>query len=103
MPLRLRDLVSGTRGLAPRSDRSDSRRTLIGAIICSVVLLAASCGKGVEKVMTLTFSKDQPDVVTISTSTELGEAEKGSAEAAVIDREREALLNNSDEWSLRFA
>ncbi len=52
--------------------------------------------------MTLTFS-DRPDVVTISTSTELGNAERGTPEAALIEREREALLSGSDDWSIRFA
>jgi hypothetical protein len=68
-----------------------------------VILLAASCGKGVEKVVTLTFTNERPDVVTISTSTALGEAERGTPEAAVIEREREALLNQSDDWTVRFA
>jgi len=68
-----------------------------------VILLAASCGKGVEKVVTLTFTTERPDVVTISTSTDLGEAERGTPEAAIIEREREALLNHSDDWAVRFA
>src|SRR5450830_1459006 len=103
MPVGDRHLVSGTRGLAPRSDRSHSRRGLTGAIVCSVILLAASCGKGVEKIVTLTFTTERPDVVTISTSTDLGEAERGTPEAAMIEREREALLNHSDDWAVRFA
>src|SRR5512140_3663772 len=103
MPVGHCHLVPGPRGLAPRSDRSHPRRRLIGAIVCSVVLLAASCGKGVEKVVTLTFTKEDPESVTISTSTELGTAKSGSPEAAVIEREREALLNGTDEWALRFA
>ncbi len=66
------------------------------------MLLAASCGKGVEKIVTLTFTSEQPDSVTISTSTELGNAERGTPEAALIERERQALLSGSDEWSIRF-
>ncbi len=98
-----RDPGSVVWDLAPRSDRSDSRRKLIAAIVCSVFLLAASCGKGVEKIVTLTFTDEQPDSVTISTSTELGNAERGTPEAGAIEREREALLSGSDEWSVRFA
>lgn len=86
-----------------RSERPRSHRRLIGAIVCSAVLLAASCGEGVQKVVTLVFSNDQPDEVTISTSTELGTAERGTPEAAAIEREREALLAGSDDWSARFA
>lgn len=53
--------------------------------------------------VTLTFTNDRLDVVTISTSTELENAERGTPEAALIEREREALLNGSDEWTVRFA
>ncbi len=97
----IRDPSRGTSPLVPIEAIRDGG--LIGVIVCSVFLLAASCGKGVEKIVTLTFTNEQPDSVTISTSTELGNAERGTPEAGAIERERQALLSGSDEWSVRFA
>jgi hypothetical protein len=56
----------------------------------------------VRRVVVLTFN-DPADVVTISATTTLGTAKRGSEEAGQIEDEREALLAGRDEWSARFA
>jgi hypothetical protein len=75
---------------------------LLLAPACALLLLSASC-EGVRKVVTLTFTEDDPGFVTISTQTDLGSPEEGTPEAAAADREREALLSGSDDWALRFS
>ena len=64
--------------------------------------LLLSCEPAVRRVVVLTFN-DAADLVTISATTSLGNAKRGTAEAAQIDDERSALLAGRDEWSQRFA
>ena len=68
----------------------------------ALVVLLLSCEPAVRRVVVLTFN-DPADVVTISASTTLGSAKKGSEEAGQIEDEREALLAGRDEWSARFS
>jgi hypothetical protein len=56
----------------------------------------------VRRVVVLTFN-DPADTVTISATTTLGTAKRGTEEAGQIEDEREALLAGRDEWSARFA
>lgn len=78
-------------------------RRILLAFACVTVLGASSCESGIEKVVTLTFSDQNPEVVTISTSTQLRGVKEGTAEAVAVERERQALLSGSDEWTMRFA
>ena len=55
-----------------------------------------------RRVVVLTFN-DPADLVTISATTTLGTAKRGTEEAGQIEDEREALLAGRDEWSARFA
>jgi len=75
------------------------KRILCGAVLGALFL---SCEPAVRRVVVLTFN-DAADLVTISASTILGTAKTGTAEAAQIADEREALLAGNDEWSVRFA
>ncbi len=68
----------------------------------ALAALLLSCEPAVRRVLMLTFN-DKADLVTISATTSLGKAKPGTAEAAQIDDEREALLAGRDEWSVRFA
>lgn len=70
--------------------------------LLAAALLLLSCEPVVRRTVTLTFN-DAADLVTISATTTLGTARSGTADAAKIDEEREALLAGRDEWSLRFA
>jgi hypothetical protein len=65
-------------------------------------VLLLSCEPAVRRVVVLTFN-DPADLVTISATTSLGTAKRGTEEAGQIEDEREALLAGRDEWSARFA
>jgi len=69
--------------------------------VAAIALMLLSCEPAVRRSVTLTFN-DSADLVTISATTTLGDARPGTAEAAAVDDEREALLAGRDEWSLRF-
>jgi hypothetical protein len=64
-------------------------------------LLLFSCEPAVRRILNLTFN-DTAELVTITATTSLGNADPGSPEYAQIRDEREALLAGRDEWSTRF-
>src|SRR5581483_10374216 len=94
------DVVSGARRIASRSHGRHSRGSMKRAV-AAIALMLLSCEPAVRRSVTLTFN-DSADLVTISATTTLGDARPGTAEAAAVDDEREALLAGRDEWSLRF-
>jgi hypothetical protein len=88
--------------LAPESGPGPAstamKRILLAAAIAALLL---SCDEPVRHVVTLIF-KDPPDLVTISTSTLLGDAKPRTPEFEEMASEQSALLAGRDQWSIRF-
>ena len=71
------------------------------AIVVAALLLFA-CDPVVRRIVTLTFDESGENV-TISATTQVDHAEKGTPEFAEAQEAREALAAERDEWSVRFA
>jgi hypothetical protein len=70
--------------------------------LLAISALLVSCEPVVHHILTLTFD-DSAQHVTISASTKIGAAKPGTPEYAEAEEQRQAVLAERDEWSIRFA
>jgi hypothetical protein len=70
--------------------------------LLAISALLVSCDPIVHHILTLTFD-DSAQHVTISASTKIAAANPGTPEFAEAEEQRQAVLAERDEWSIRFA